>query len=72
MGRAIYILRLICMPYLYVLQVATMNSAVMSGYGKAMGRANIDAVSIKELPMALVHTREVTALCWHLHAPLKS
>ncbi len=46
-----------------------MNSAVMSGYGKAMGRANIDAVSIKELPMALVHTREVKAICWHLHAP---
>ena len=36
-----------------------MNSSVMSGYGSAMGRANIDAVSIKELPMALVHTREV-------------
>ncbi len=36
-----------------------MNSSVMSGYGAAMGRANIDAVSIKELPMALVHTREV-------------
>jgi len=40
-----------------------MNSSVMSGYGKAMGRANIDAVTVKELPMALVSVLQRVAVC---------
>jgi len=43
--------------------VATMNSSMMSGYGKAMGRANIDAVTVKELPMALVSVLQCVAVC---------
>ena len=44
---------------------------MLTGYGKALGRANIDAVKVKELPQALVHTREALMLAERQLAKLK-